>query len=168
MGPVTVETELLAADYLRLALWASIRNVFVPFVYGVNLLAVVAVLSGIVSGRAKPLTPFQILFQAFILIGLPCMIILSSRAAFKRLQPSQRSVRYVFTDSAIDTVTGSASSTVSWSAVQKFIETSTAFYVSSQNNMYQIVPKRSFKSDSDRDELRALAKAQLGSKAKVR
>jgi hypothetical protein len=168
MGPIAVETELVAADYLRLTLWASFRNAVVVTIYIVNIVAVLAVIPGIVSGRSKGLTPFQIVFQAFILIGLPCMIYLSSRTAFRRLSQAQRSVRYVFTESAIETVNGVASSTVSWAAIQKVVETSAAFYLSSQKNLYQIVPKRSFKADGDLDRLRALAKEKLGSKAQVR
>ena len=168
MDGVAVETQLLASDYLRLTFWASLRNIFVVIIYGANLAAVFSIIPGILSGRAKPLTPFQLTFQAFILIGLPCILYASSLAAYRKLSPAQRSVRYLFTDDAIETATGVASSTISWVAIQKVVETSTAFYVSSHKNLYQVVPKRSFKDDADLQRFREMAKSKLGKKASVK
>jgi hypothetical protein len=168
MDAVAVETELAAGDYLRLAIWASVRNVFVVIIYAINLAAAFAIIPGILSGRAKALTPFQLVFQGFILIGLPCILFASSRAAYRRLSPAQRSVRYLFTDDAIETVTGVASSTISWVAIQKVVETSAAFYVSPQKNIYQIVPKRAFKDSADLERFRELTKSKLGKKASVK
>ncbi len=168
MSAIAVETQLLASDYLRLTIWASLRNVFVAVIYGVNLAVVFATLPAVLSGRAKPPTPFQLAFQAFIVIGLPCILCASSMLAYRRLSPAQRSLRYSFTDGAIETVTGVASSTIAWIAIQKVVETSTAFYVSSHKNLYQIVPKRAFRDNADIVRFRELAKSKLGKKARVK
>ena len=168
MSPVAIDTELTAADYLHLTLWTFFRNPFIAFFYGVNLLALVTIVPGIISGRSKGVTVFQVAFQAFIWLGVPCLTFLSSRTAFRKLAPAQRSIRYLFTSDTIDTVTGIGSSTVSWLAIQKVVETSRAFYVSSQKNLYQIVPKRSFKSSVDIERLREMARAHLGRRAKVK
>src|SRR5262245_1307213 len=126
MGAVALEAKISAGDYLRLTVWASLRNIFLLVIYAANLAAMFAVLPGILSGRAKPPTPIQLAFPGFILLGLPCIIYLSSRAAYRRLSPAQRSVRYLFTDDVIETITGVASSTVSWVAIRRVVETSTA------------------------------------------
>ena len=168
MSAVAVETKISAGDYLRLTIWASVRNVFLLGIYAINIAAVFAILPGILSGRAKPLTPIQMAFPAFILLGLPCILYTSSRAAYRRLSPAQRSVRYLFTDDVIETVTGVASSTFSWVAIRRVVETSTAFYVSSQKNIYQIVPKRAFKNAADLDRFRDLVKSKLGKNASLK
>ena len=68
----------------------------------------------------------------------------------------------------METVTRVASSNISWVAIQKVVETRTAFYASSHKNLYQIIPKRSFKNNADLARFRELAKAKLGEKAHIK
>lgn len=168
MTPITVDTELVEPDYHRLRLWASVRNVFLVIIYSTNLVALFAIMPGISSGRASALAAPPLAFQAFILVGLPSILYLSTKSMFRKMSLEQRSIRYRFTNESIETVTGYGSSNVSWTAIQRVAETSSAFYVSSQKNLYQIVPKRSFQAAAEIERFRELVRSKLGKKARVK
>jgi hypothetical protein len=81
--------------------------------------------------------------------------------------PLMRETQHIyFNESGIGGQTNLSAGETSWEAFIEATETKEDFYFFTTKKMAQFIPKRVFKSESEQNRLRELAKSKLGDKAK--
>jgi len=107
-------------------------------------------------------------FPVIFFVVIPFSLYWSSRSNVRTLAPQQRNHRYEFASDAIRINTGLSSAVVAWEAVQKMVETQSAFYLYLQKSICHVIPKRGLKSEVDLGRLRTILATKLSSKAKLK
>lgn len=167
MEPVIVTFELREGDLFRASAWMLFKKWYIAAFYLLNGLTFIY-LVWVLATHGFTLADLRgFVFPFVFFVVIPIGLYWSARSNVRSLQPQQRQHHFEFTNDAVHLNTGLSSAVVAWEAVQKVVETRTAFYLFLQKSICHVIPKRGARNQGDVVRLGAMLASRLGSRAKL-
>lgn len=168
METVIATFELRESDLFRASAWMLFKRWYIVAFYTLNGFAFIYLIWALATRGFTIADLPAFIFPVIFLVVIPISLYWSARSNVRSLQPQQRQHRYEFATDAVRMNTRLSSAVVAWEAVQKVVETRTAFYLYLQKSICHVLPKRGLRNEAELDRLRAVLVSKLGPKAKVR
>lgn len=172
--PVEVDFELEFKEVFHTTLNAVFlrsRGLFMVIVLLMALLGVVILAAYALGGRTAEQMNRTMPLVALIPLLLLLIVGLcyyTARTSLKSSPGLSAPQHFTFSESGVDFKSAKASSHFDWDMLHAVKETSRVYLLYHSKLVYNMVPKRAFRSEGDRERFCRLAVARLGSKARLK
>ena len=158
---LVIEFELKQSDLVKAQFWWLSRHWSLRFLYAMVVICMLSVV--LFPSKGDPLGTFPLAGMfAWWFVLLPLLVARGGTSLYRKLKPHGLAIWYEFSSAGVKTRTALGEASFRWAALDRVMESSQAFYLFAQKDLFHVIPRRAFVTEGMVGQLRALARDNLG------